>query len=130
MTALRSAITAERGEWDELKERTQFQQQLKLANTTVILLQDQPVGFYTAWMEADHLFLGTLCLAEEHQNRGIGTAAMQVIAKQAGGLPVRLSVLKANRDARRFYERLGCRYLSSTRHHDHFEWPCRAPASQ
>ena len=121
--ALRSAITAERGYWDEQKERSQFADQLRLADTWVVLTEGSRVAFYTAWSEEDHLFLGTLCVAPEFQNRGIGTQAMRRIASEAGERRVRLSVLKANHAARRFYERLGCRQLSTSRHHDHFEWP-------
>lgn len=122
VTVLRTAITEARGFWDEQKERDQFLQQLRLLDTQLILLQGSPVGFFTAWMESDHLFLGTLCVVDECQSRGIGTEAMHFIAKQAGGLPVRFSVLKSNQAARRFYERLGCRHVSSSRYHDHFEW--------
>jgi hypothetical protein len=31
--------------------------------------------------------------------------------------------------ARRFYERLGCRHESTSRHHDHFVWPTAAFAT-
>jgi ribosomal protein S18 acetylase RimI-like enzyme len=73
-------------------------------------------------MAPDHLFLGTLCVTPEHQNRGIGAAVMRALAVQANHLPVHLSVLQANPAARRFYERLGCRWVSSTEYHDHLAW--------
>jgi ribosomal protein S18 acetylase RimI-like enzyme len=126
VTALRTAITAERGYRDEQKERDQFAEQLRLADTWVLLTEGSRVAFYTAWPEADHLFLGTMCVTPERQNRGIGTQAMRTIANQAGERPIHLAVLKANTAARRFYERLGCRKLSTSRHHDHFEWPTAA----
>ena len=129
VAALRGAITAERGYWDEHKERAQFAEQLKLAQTWVLLTEGSRAAFYTAWSEADHVFLGTLCVAPERQNRGIGTEAMRRIAAQAGERPVQLAVLKANTAARRFYERLGCRHQSTSRHHDHFVWPTAAFAT-
>lgn len=122
ITSLRDAITGTRGYWDENKERIQFREQLRLADTFVLLRESTCVGFYTAWSESDHLFLGTLCVTPDHQSRGIGTAAMRTIRSRADGLPIRLSVLKSNRAARRFHERLGCRWVSSTERHDHFEW--------
>jgi ribosomal protein S18 acetylase RimI-like enzyme len=122
IASLRDAITEIRGYWDENKERDQFQEQLRLADTFVLSRRATCVGFYTAWSESDHLFLGTLCVAPDHQNRGIGTVAMRVVMRQADGRPLRLSVLKSNRAARRFYERLGCRWVSSTERHDHFVW--------
>ena len=106
VTALRTAITAERGYWDEQKEREQFAEQLRLADTWVVLTDGSRVAFYTACAEGDHLFLGTLCVTPERQNRGIGTQAMRTIANQAGERPVHLAVLKANTAARRFHERL------------------------
>lgn len=124
--SLGSAIKEERGYWDETKERDQFLRQLRLSDTSVLVLEGSPVGFYTAWFEPDHLFLGTLCVIPECQNRRFGTRAMCSIAKRSTNLPVRLSVLKSNRAARRFYERLGCRYVSSSEHHDHFIWPGNA----
>jgi len=43
---------------------------------------------------------------------------------------VHLSVLKSNRAARRFYERLGGCRASSTQNHDHFVWPSAAQGEQ
>ena len=120
--SLGAAIAEERGYWDEAMERDQFKRQLRLPDTSILIFEATPVGFYTAWREPDHLFLGTLCVMPEHQNRRFGTLAMCDIAKQSGSLPVRLSVLKSNRAARRFYERLGCCCISSSEHHDHFVW--------
>lgn len=122
VVALRDAITEVRGGWDEHRERTQFVAQLRLPDTWILRHGDEAVGLHTAWPEPDHWFLGSLCIAVAHQNRGYGAAAMRELARRAGGLPVRLSVLISNRAARRFYERLGCRYLASTRAHDHFQW--------
>jgi RimJ/RimL family protein N-acetyltransferase len=57
------------------------------------------------------------------------TEAMRRIAAQAGERPVQLAVLKANTAARRFYEQLGCRHQSTSRHHDHLVWPPAAFAT-
>lgn len=120
VTSLRDVITDIRGVWDEARERDQFMRQLRLSDTRVIVAQGDPAGFYTAWFAGDHWFLGTLCMTPDQQNHGIGAAAMREIARQAAGLPVHLSVLKSNGAARRFYERLGGRYVSSTQYHNHF----------
>ncbi len=124
LTSLRVPITEIRGYWNEAKEREQFMTQLRLADTRVILNDGTAAGFYTAWMADDHLFLGTLCIHPAFQNHGLGAAAMRSIAQETS-LPIRFSVLKSNRAARRFYERLGCRFESSTVNHDHYIW--RAP---
>jgi ribosomal protein S18 acetylase RimI-like enzyme len=122
LTSLRVPIEEVRGHWDEGRERDQFLQQLRLSDTHLMLLDGLRVGFYTAWPEPDHLFLGTLCLTPENQNRGFGAAAMHAIRNQAKGLPVHFSVLKSNAGARRFYERLGSRWVSASKNHDHFVW--------
>ena len=123
LVSLRDAITEVRGYWDEKKERDQFHSQLRLPDSCVLLKEASQVGFYTAWPASDHLFLGTLCVVPEYQNQGIGTAAMEMLKQKAAGLPLHFSVLKSNRAARRFYERLGCLRVSSTERHDHFVWP-------
>ena len=127
VTSLRDVITEIRGSWDEARERDQFTHQLRLPDTCIMVAQGEPAGFYTAWLAGDHWFLGTLCVTPEQQNRGIGAAAMREIARKAAGLPVHLSVLKSNHAARRFYERLGARYASSTQYHDHFV--CKVPSA-
>src|SRR5262245_19629276 len=126
IVSMQSAIVGARGYWDEAKERDQFRNQLRLSDTTVLIVGEQPVGFYTAWLEIDHLFLGTLCVLPEYQRRGIGALAMCAIAKRCGKLPVRLSVLKANSLAKRFYDRLGCYCTSSSEYHHHLLWPNNA----
>jgi ribosomal protein S18 acetylase RimI-like enzyme len=123
VVSLRESIAQARGYWDEARERAQFLSQLRLPDTRVFVAQGSPVGFCTLWSEVDHLFLGTLCIAPEHQNKGLGELAMCAIAREAGHLPIRLSVLKSNRAARRFYERLGCYCTSSSAYHDHLVWP-------
>jgi ribosomal protein S18 acetylase RimI-like enzyme len=126
IAAMRGAITEQRGHWDHQKEHHQFLQQLRLADTFVMLLEGCRAGFSTIWAEADHLFLGTLCVTPELQNRGVGKSAMRAVANRAGDLPVHLSVLKSNGAARRFYERMGCCMISTSQHHDHLVWPSPA----
>jgi ribosomal protein S18 acetylase RimI-like enzyme len=126
LASLQVAIAGARGYWDESKERDQFLRQLRLADTELLILGEHPVGFFTAWLEVDHLFLGTLCVHPEYQNSRLGTLAMCELAKRSGDVPVRLSVLKSNVRARRFYERLGCGCTSSSQYHDHLEWSNKA----
>jgi ribosomal protein S18 acetylase RimI-like enzyme len=126
LASLQAAIAGVRGYWDETKEREQFLSQLRLPDTEILILGERPVGFFTAWFEVDHLFLGTLCVIPAHQSSGLGTLAMCELAKRCGNLPIRLSVLKSNVRARKFYERLGCDCTSSSQHHDHLEWPNKA----
>ena len=62
----------------------------------------------------------TLVLHADYQSQGVGTAVMQAIRTMADerGCPVKLFVLKANRGAKRFYQRMGFRAIGSTVYHD------------
>ena len=123
VATLRESITKARGEWSEQKERAQFQQQLRLSDTQVVITQNEQVGFYIAWHEKDHLFLHTLCIQPQHQNNGYGRITMDALVALAGTLPIRLLVLKSNPRARRFYERLGYCWVADSEYHNQLEWP-------
>ncbi len=114
--SLRDPITMARGEWNEERERAQFLRQLRLPDTAVILAETTPIGFYTAKHERGGMFLHTLCISPGYQNKGYGTNVMRALAQRTS--PIRMLVLKSNPGARRFYERLGYRWMSATQHHD------------
>src|SRR5258706_3199233 len=121
IASLRDPITTTRGVWNEEVERAQFVKQLLFTDPTIIQARGNRVGFYAIQLRTDALFLHTLCILPEHQNKGYGTAVMRALAERASG-PIQLSVLKSNLRARRFYERLGYRWVSATQHHDELKW--------
>lgn len=119
--SLRDAIARARGEWREERERGQFRDQLNLAGTFTIRIGERAIGFYSAHREGSALVLHTLCITEECQGRGYGSAALRaLVAEDVTATEVRLSVLKSNPRARAFYERHGFRVTSSTAFHDTF----------
>ena len=63
--------------------------------------------------------LHTLCIAPEHQSRGLGSHVTRALVADArsAGRGVTLSVLKTNERARRLYERLGFVIVKESTHH-------------
>jgi ribosomal protein S18 acetylase RimI-like enzyme len=129
--SMRESIAACRGRWDEARERAQFEQQLELAATQIIQVGGVDVGFVMLVHRSDSLQLHTLCVAPEHQGRGIGSLVTMDVAREglAAGRGVVLSVLKVNRRAHALYERLGFEVVSASEHHLHMRYARRASTS-
>jgi ribosomal protein S18 acetylase RimI-like enzyme len=106
---MRVHITASRGFWDETKERSQFQEQLRLRETWIVERGGIDVGFFMMVPRGQDIELHTLCIAPEYQRQGTGTAITRQIIEEARTrmCGVVLSVLKTNAAARSLYERLG-----------------------
>jgi ribosomal protein S18 acetylase RimI-like enzyme len=109
LLAMRVHITASRGFWDETKERSQFQEQLRLRETWIVERGGIDVGFVMMVPRGQDIELHTLCIAPEYQRQGTGTAITRQIIEEARTrmCGVVLSVLKTNAAARSLYERLG-----------------------
>lgn len=107
-----------RGEWNEDREESQFRSQLDLAASRIIRSDNLEVGFIIAPIEEGALWIHTLCIAPEQQNRDIGTEVIRSVIADAEKqeMELFLSVLKVN-SARRLYERLGFKVIEETKHH-------------
>lgn len=107
--AMRVHITAARGFWNEAKEGKQFYEHLQLQSTRIIEQDGAGVGFFMTLRNGGDIELHTLCIAPEHQRQGLDAVITRQVIDEARqqGCGVVLSVLKANRPARSFYERLG-----------------------
>jgi len=119
LSAMCCHITAARGHWDEVKEQSQFLEQLQLQNTQIVECGGTNVGFFMALDRDQDFEIHTLCIAPEHQRHGLGTAiTMHLVADaHARKRGVVLSVLKVNTGARSLYERLGFVITEETAHH-------------
>jgi ribosomal protein S18 acetylase RimI-like enzyme len=119
LRAMRGHISTTRGSWDELKERTQFLDQLQVQHTTIIRRDGVNVGFLATRDRGQDVELHTLCVAPEHQGRGLGTAVTRQLLDdcRARGQGVVLSVLKVNTRGRALYERLGLAVTGQTLNH-------------
>jgi ribosomal protein S18 acetylase RimI-like enzyme len=115
---MKTYIAETRGEWSENREEAQFRAQLDVSASQIVLVDNSPVGFITVPFREDALWIHTICIVPEHQNRGIGTAVIEsvITRSQEQQLHLHLSVLKVN-PARRLYERLGFKVTHATTHH-------------
>lgn len=119
LSSMRDSITASRGEWDEPRERTQFERQLLLESTEVISVDGTDVGF-VMWVHGPQdLRIHTLCVLPAHQGRGIGSRVTLdlVAASRQTGQDVVLSVLRTNHRAEGLYRRLGFAVIGETEYH-------------
>src|SRR5690606_24008451 len=75
---------------------------------TIIMIDGEPIGCFRLERYGNYDSLDYVALLPAFQRRGIGTALIRKVMASAAvrGVPVRLSVLKAN-PARELYERLG-----------------------
>jgi ribosomal protein S18 acetylase RimI-like enzyme len=123
LRSMRETITACRGQWDEVREREQFEHQLVLETTHVIQLDGVDVGFLMLVEEPATLQLHTLCVVPDYQGRGIGSQVTRnVISEgQRRRRRVILSVLTSNIRAAALYERLGFRVVGESEHHRYME---------
>jgi len=121
LESLRESITAARGEWDRNREIAQFQRQLDLTATNLIVCDGIDVGFVMTPESEQEIQIHTVCVSPPHQRRGIGSeVTLSVVARaQATNRATVLSVLKTNPRARAFYERLGFRVADESDHHYH-----------
>jgi ribosomal protein S18 acetylase RimI-like enzyme len=119
LDAARPHITRDRG-WDERREIEAFWKQLDLSCTRVIVSSHADVGFVTVYEHDAEIEIHALCIAPEHQCRGLGTAVIQQVVRDSTSRhrSLALSVLKVNTRARSLYERIGfVTYGESERHH-------------
>jgi ribosomal protein S18 acetylase RimI-like enzyme len=119
LRAMRPYITAARGSWDQVREDSQFRDQLRLGSTRIILDHRTSAGFFMTCEQGLDLELHTLCIMPEYQRQGLGTAAIRQIIAAARGHKrgIVLSVLKTNAGARRLYQRLGFIIIDETAYH-------------
>ncbi len=77
----------------------------------------QVAGFCAFWLVFDEIHINNVALRPLYRNRGMGTALMQHVmreARQLGAKRATLEVRASNLGARRLYERLGF-YVAATR---------------
>ena len=106
------------GEWNEELQARMFTHWFEPAQFQIVVIDGQDAGLISVERCPAELFLATIEILPEYQNRGVGRAVMRdVLAQaQAQGLPVGLQVLKVN-PARRLYERFGFSVVGETTTH-------------
>jgi ribosomal protein S18 acetylase RimI-like enzyme len=110
--------------WQFDMQRREYEARFPDADYRVIVLDQQPAG--RIWIGADNeqIRLLDIALLPQFQNRGVGTALLERLKRQAGsdGKALRHMVFVLNNNAERFYERLGFRKIEDFGAYKHMEW--------
>jgi ribosomal-protein-alanine N-acetyltransferase len=93
-------------------------QNRSVCHVYVVRTPDCPVaGFCAFWLVFDEIHINNVAVRPQYRGRGMGTALMRHVLREAARLGARratLEVRASNIDARRLYERLGF-YVAATR---------------
>ncbi len=106
------------GEWNEDFQARMFTQWFEPSQFQIVVVDGQDVGLVSVERRPTELFLRTIEILPEYQNRGVGSAVIKAVLAQARAeaVPVSLQVLKVN-PARQLYERLGFSVVGETTTH-------------
>ncbi|HEY6879152.1 MAG TPA: GNAT family N-acetyltransferase [Polyangiales bacterium] len=97
-----------------------YQQAYPRAERTLLLHQQEPIGYWLLDRAADALTLVDFALLAPFRGRGLGSALLRELQGQAR-VPIKLRVRPEN-PARRLYERLGFATQASTPSELCMEW--------
>lgn len=110
--------------WQFDLQRREYDRGYPAAQYDVILLNNHPVG--RIWIGRDHQEIRLLDIAilPEFQKRGIGTVLLQWLIDEAKSVSktLRHTVFVMNRDAQRFYKRLGFVEIEDLGAYKHMEY--------
>jgi len=121
--AYHDVVVRQFGLWDEEEQDRFFEEDWRSGRFNIILFTGFPCGYSRVDVNKDSIIVHELVISPEFQRKGIGTAILNQIIKEAEttGMPVRLGALKANR-AVGLYRRLGFRDVDSTETHVSLEY--------
>lgn len=107
------------GIWDDFAQEEFFRHSYRAEAVQVIVVDRTDAGLLHVEREPHEIFLANIQIHPDFQNRGLGSAVVRTVIETGHqlNLPIRLQVLKVNRDARRLYERLGFRVSHDTATH-------------
>jgi GNAT superfamily N-acetyltransferase len=103
------------GSFSEARTRKDVADVIASGHCSIIEFEGADIGVLTVERLADRIKLGQFYILPSHQNRGIGTAILRELIREArqAGKRLKLRLLKVN-PVRRLYEREGFRVVSST----------------
>lgn len=104
--------------WEDTVQERMFREGFDPSKVEILVVDGRDVGVLSLERRDDEIFISSIEILPEWQNRGLGTAVIQNVRREARnlGLPVGLRVLKVN-PARRLYKRLGFSVVEETATH-------------
>lgn len=129
--AYRDVVTRQFGVWNEAAQDSFFAKDWSLTGHEILLCNGERCGYVSLERSARHLHVRELVILPAYQGRGIGTAFLKGLQKEARAraVPVRLGVLQKNRAAA-LYRRLGFVEYEQTATHYLMEWRPEADPPQ
>jgi ribosomal protein S18 acetylase RimI-like enzyme len=118
-TTFREAVERQFG-WDQAWQDDYFERTFDPAKSQIVQVAGQDAGVIGVERRPGELFLADIELAPQYQGRGLGTALIRDLQRQAAAdaLPITLQVLLENHRARSLYERLG--FITTGRSATHY----------
>jgi ribosomal protein S18 acetylase RimI-like enzyme len=110
--------------WQFETQRREYDASFPNARYEVILVGGLPAGRVWVHTDENEIRLLDIALLKEFQNRGVGTLLLRRLMEEATGANklLRHMVFSLNRDAQRFYERLGFVVIEDVGAYKHMEW--------
>jgi ribosomal protein S18 acetylase RimI-like enzyme len=105
--------------WDEEWQKSRFEQHFNPEKVQIIMLDNISIGELSVEHTDCSIFLNTIEILPEYQDKGIGTYLIEEILAKAEheNKSVALQVLKVNERARTLYKRLGFSIRRETETH-------------
>ena len=102
--------------WDDAFQRAYHIDHFNPGNTSLLEYTGREAGLLEGAEAADHIFIQSLLVLPEFQNKGIGTYLLRQLMTQAvaADKPLMLEVLQVNSSALRLYQRLGFTLRNTT----------------
>lgn len=121
---MRDVVVATWGTWDDRLQEAYFRRGFRPGSLQIIVVAGVDAGLLELHERGSELFLGRIEISPSFQGRGLGTRVLRDLQTQARDQqkPLRLTVLHANRGAKRLYERLGFAAVGETATHVLMEW--------
>ncbi|MDF1754677.1 MAG: GNAT family N-acetyltransferase [Verrucomicrobiales bacterium] len=112
--------------WDDRWQITNFESEWQQFDTEIVEHNGIGIGYLQTEYRSDplHLYLSIIALDSAYQGKGLGSSIMRGLTSRVEkqDIPLRLNVFRINPEARRFYERLGFREVSTTESGVILEW--------
>lgn len=105
-------------------QRREYDARFPDAQYDVILVDGRPAGRIWVGRDEEQIRLLDIALLPGFQNRGVGTLLLRRLIDEAirTGRRLRHMVFVLNRDAMRFYERMGFAVIEDLHAYQHMEW--------